>query len=403
MAKLDNTAFDAALKVYFTDEEVQDLSFRDHGAYGFIRKLTSFTGKTYEQPITIGAVGGRSATAGEAVNAKNPSTHKRFSIPMTRNYCFADIDGLTLASSKSDRGAFMPALTTEVASCFTQYANDQAMMMYGSGTGLRGVVSAVAGAVITLTEIKDARNFEVGMTLEWATTETGVTLASGSKVVAVDRGLGTITVDLISSIIATHFLFQLGDAPNNTGNKKLVGFDGWLPETVPATAFFGVPDRTVDVDRLGRTLYDGTVASDDEEEILVKGAAKLRANGGRPDIAFISENRMANLDRLLEGRGRYEKTTSADGKIGFSSIVVVSGGGEIRVIGDPWCPDDVGYMLTSRDWVLPSVGMAPRLLDDDNNRILRATDDDAYEVRVGGYQALSCSAPGHSARLKFVP
>jgi hypothetical protein len=50
-----------------------------------------------------------------------------------------------------------------------------------------------------------------------------------------------------------------------------------------------------------------------------------------------------------------------------------------------------------RTWKLYSLGAAPKMLELDGLPMLRITDDDAYEGRMGYYANLGCTAPGFNA------
>ncbi len=409
MAQLDLTSFDAALKKYYTDDQVKSLVYKNRPLLAMIPKSTRITGKSFEVPITIGAPGGRSQTFAQAIAAKQPSTHKRFSIPHRRNYALADIDGLTMEASIGDRGAFMEAATTEINLALEQVSNDAAWDLYRDGTGLRGVVLTNVAGLVTLNDAKDIHAFEVNMTLEYVLAGSGVGGAvvgapTTFLVTAVDRSAGTLTIFPAAGPLVGDFLFQLGDASNSGARPdKIMGLDGWLPDQttpVPATLFFGV-DRSVDPTRLAGVFYDAAGAGDDVEEALINGGEKLFTEGGSPTHVFAHPQRVAELDRILEGRGRYEKTQSADAEVGFEAIVVHTGGGTVMVMADPWCPLNEAFMLQLDTWKLVSLGTVPKILRHDGQRVLRVSTADAVEVRTGYYANTSCKAPGRNARIKL--
>ena len=406
MAALDNASFDAALKRFYTDKAVANTTYTNRPFLGMIPKKQDFSGKSYEVPITIGAIGGRSSDYASAVAAKSPSSHRRFTIKMARDYALADIDGLTIQSSMSDRGAFLKGVTSEIDGCLDQLSNNLANGLYRSGTGLRGVAGAPSGLDITLASPTDIHAFELGMTLEFVPSANGVTgaLAVGNpKVLGVNRSTGTLTLDNVFAIAAGDFLFQLGDA-DNSGSRgiKVIGLDGWLPDpsTVTATPFNGV-NRLDDITRLAGNFFDATVAGDNEEQALIKAGAQIFVEGGRPSHVFMHPTRVAALDRLLEQRGRYAKVQSTSADVGFDSIQVHTGGGVVDVMGDPWAPQDVGYMLQMDTWELVSIGSTPKLLSHDGNRLLRVGGADAVSVDTGYYANTSCNAPGRNGRIKF--
>ena len=56
-------------------------------------------------------------------------------------------------------------------------------------------------------------------------------------------------------------------------------------------------------------------------------------------------------------------------------------------------------MLSMSFWKLYSLGKCPKILDSDGLRMLRESNADAVEVRVGYYAQLGCRAPGFNATI----
>ena len=401
---LDLTSFDPLLKKYYTPKMVANMVFADRPLLGMLPKRT-ITGKSYEVPIRIGSTGGRSADFAQALASKNSSTQRRFSGSVVKNYSLADIDALTIDSSKGDRGAFMEALTSEIDMTFTSWSNDAAVDVYGNGTGLRGTITALTASSITVST-QDARKFFIGMRLEFVDSASGVTGALiGAplrvRVTSVDRSTGVVGIDadITASVTVNDFVFAAGDAANGGALKKMVGLDGWAPTgTITSATHFGV-DRTADPVFLAAVQYDGS----GDASILdtyIKAGAQLSINGGRADYIFANPLRIADMAVAMDGKAKFEKVKSSDsnlsGHLGYDAIVVHTAAGVLRLIGDPWCPYEKSYMMKMDTWELVSVGSFPRLLNTDGNRILRLATEDAYEVRVGGYTQLFCNAPGHN-------
>ena len=106
-----------------------------------------------------------------------------------------------------------------------------------------------------------------------------------------------------------------------------------------------------------------------------------------------------NLEKSLGSRVRYDELKARDVDVGFRSLAVQGPNGVINVIPDQNCQPDVAWMLQLDTWSLNSLGGAPHILDLDGNRILRKSDDDAYEGRVGFYGNVACNAPGFNVRI----
>ena len=114
-----------------------------------------------------------------------------------------------------------------------------AQSLYGDGTGAKGQ-SASNSSPITLVNINDITNFEVGMVIVAASSATGSIRSGSGAITAVDRDAGTITyTGTITSLTANDYLFTQGDAPNGGANVKVSGLPPDSSSAPAPTAFFG--------------------------------------------------------------------------------------------------------------------------------------------------------------------
>ena len=281
-----------------------------------------------------------------------------------------------------------------------------AVSMYGDGSGTIGTVNTTdpGGATFfTLSNAEHVTNFEVGMSIVFAPTSavgTGGLVGSAVSVTGINRDTGVITVGtaLHADVDAGDLVFQEGDYTAAGTRLKVTGLDGWLPAVAPTggDSFAGI-DRSVDATRLGGVRFDGS--SMPVEEALIEAASKVARDGGRPDTAFCDFKTYASLEKSLGARVRYATLNAPDIQIGFNGISIVGPAGEIKIVPDLNCNPDVIYLLQLDTWSLNSLGAAPQFLDLDDNKILRDAGADAYEVRLGYYAAMGCSAPGYNARV----
>lgn len=398
---LDLTNYAPALKQYYSDTRVENMVYKDHPFLAMLGKDEKFFGKNLPIPIIYGNPQGRSATFSKAKANKTNSQLKDFLLTRAKDYSLASIDNETAEASENDQGAFMKALTVEIDGAFQSATNSLAQSLFGNGSGRIGNIGAIAGDVITLADIEEVVYFEVGMELVFALTELGaLRSATSTTILAVDRDNGTVEVDAGSiaavGALVGDFIFVDGDQ-----GLKLKGLDSWLPATAPTAGdnHFGV-DRSADPTRLAGVRVDGSALP--IEEALIKGAARGNREGGRLDVCFISYARFEDLEKALGSKVQY-MVSQAFGRadIGFEGIAIKSNKGTINVIADPFCPSDVAYMLTMKTWKLYSLKKAIRILDLDGNRMLRESDADAVELRIGGYAQLGCNAPGFNVRIKL--
>lgn len=396
-ATLDMTSFDAALKEHYNGQRVKIMSYQDHDFLALVPKYTKFTGRNYPLPIQFATPQGRSVDIATAITNQKSGEYREFLLTRVHDYGVASIDNETMMASADDKGAFMKAATVEVDGILIALANSLSAALFGDGSGSIGVASAVAGSTITLANTEDIVHFEVGMTLVHAATATGALTAGVDVVAAVNRDTGVLTTVAAATTAVNEFIFVQGDAQNGGTAKKLSGLSAWLPATAPgATAFFGV-NRSLDATRLGGLRIDGSALT--IEEALIKGAHRVKREGGRASHAILNPEKVADLVNSLGSKVEYEKNQATDADIGFDVIRLRTPTGIVKVISDRDCPVNTCFMLQMDTWKLYSLGECPQMLDSDGNKWLRNATADSVQVRTGYYAQLGCTAPGYNARI----
>lgn len=398
---LDLSSFDAALKVHYTEDRIENMVYADNPLLAMVPKMESFGGKNLPIPIIHGNPQGRSATFATAQSNKTNSQIKDFVLTRAKDYSLASIDNETIDASKGNANAFMEAATTEIDGAIQAVTRSLAISMYGSGSGSIGQASANAtGTTLQLKDIEDVTNFEVGMELVFSTADGGGSVKSGSvTVTGVNRDTGAVTVDALNAIdtttgvAANDYVFVEGDY-----DAKISGLRAWVPDSAPGSAaFFGV-NRTADATRLGGIRYDGS--AEPIEEALISAASRVAREGGRPDYVFMSYAKFADLEKALGSKVQYvDQRVNAE--IGFRGILIHGPRGPIRVIPDQNCPSSRAFMLQMNTWKLYSLGKAPKILDSDGLKMLRDSAADSVEVRVGYYAQLGCRAPGFNCNIQL--
>ena len=411
MTALSTASFEAALKVHYTDLRVKNLVYRNNPWLAAIPKMEAFGGKMLPLPLQVGVPQGRSADFLVAQAAKTPGVYKDFQLERIRNYGLAAIENEVLEASVGNANAFMQAAASEIDGILRALTQDLAAGLYGNGTGQRGTVGAIAGNVITLSNPTDVVRFEVQMELIFQHTLGGassVFVAGQSKIIAVNRDLGTIELDGVpapwgpgpTALGVGDLIFQRGDEPlSPTDRKKVTGLSGWLPDVAPAIgdSFFQV-DRGTDPTRLAGIRYDGTAET--IEEALIGAGSLLFREGGRPDVIFMNPLSYSELIKSLGSKVVYDLMRSSDvADIFFEAVRVHLPSGSAMVVADPNCPSGRAYMLQMDTWKLYSLGMAPKILMTDGLRFLRENNADAVEVRAGYYAQMGSTAPGWNATI----
>jgi hypothetical protein len=106
--------------------------------------------------------------------------------------------------------------------------------------------------------------------------------------------------------------------------------------------------------------------------------------------------------KALGSKVIYDRVKSVDmPDIGFESVKLWGPKGPIQVIADIDQPQGWTNMLQTDTWSVDSLGAAPRILDLDSNQLLRVTNSDSYEIRIGYYAQFTCEAPGFNGTAQL--
>ncbi len=406
MTALDVTSAAAALKVYYSDQRITQLMYKDAPLWAMLPKYTDFYGDSYPLPLKVALSQGRSSTFASAQANKVPSNYQKFSLTRARDYSLASIDSESWMASEVNPGAFVKLATDIIDDALGSLKRALGWTIYGSGNGMLGKVAgstsitAADPAVITLDNAEDIVKFEVGQTLQARNTGTARVFASGvttALVVAVDRDAGTITTDVDNSGDTDTFTTDTSLNVVGDYNVKAVGLAGWIPSSTPAaTAFFGL-DRTIDPTRLAGVRVSGSAMPKDEA--FISAARRIGREGASPDYGFVSFADYASLEKTLGARVIYDNVEVAG--VGFRGIKISGPTRPITILPDKDAPANKAYLLTMDTWGYYSLKQPVQLLDLDGNRVLREGSADAYEVRVGTFGNCGCDHPGANAVLSF--
>jgi len=401
---LNLTSMNAALKELYDGQVVENLVYADNPFLALVPKKTDFGGKYKPVPIITGVSQGRSATFADAQTNQTAVSIQSFLLTRVSDYSIATIDNQTMLASRTDKMSFLEGAKLVVDGAFRSITNSLSSALFRSGTGSIGAIGSISSGVITLSNANDVVQFEVNQTLQANATDGGTPRAALGYVIAVNRSAGTVTVSATgiggaagspSGWAAADFLLVQGDV-----NAKVKGLAAWLPSTAPTTgdSFFGV-DRSQDVTRLAGIRYDGSAQS--IEESLIDSSSLLAREGGKPDVCITNFATYAALEKSLGSKVQYVDM-KGPAEIAFRGIMVNGANSMIKVFPDRNCQPNKGYLLQMNTWTLNSLGDAPQILRyGDGLEMLRVSNADAGEVRIGYYANLATNAPGWNANVTF--
>ena len=407
---LDVGSVTEALKEHYKPLRVQNMVYQDNPLLAMMPKYTKFGGENMPIPLIYANPQRRSAdfTIGKGIN--DTSALRQFVLTRVKDYSFASITGESIKATERDTDAFLRYASMEIDGALHSLTRSLAISMYRDGSGSLATVSGqdAAGtdpggssATIYVANAEDITNFEVGMAIQFYADSSGK--PSGSA-----RAGGAYTISAIDRSASNPFITFSGNVnvavangdhlvQNGDLDAKVSGLEAWCPTNAPGSGLFFNVNRTADATRLGGNRFDGSALP--IEEALIGAAAQVAREGGRPDHCFVDFKTFSNLEKALGSKVVYSEAKARDVDIGFSAISLRGPRGSIQIIPDQNCQQDVAWMLQMDTWSLNTLGEAPMFLDLDNNRMLRESDADAYEVRLGYYGNVACNAPGYNCRV----
>jgi hypothetical protein len=409
----DQAAANTISKELYTPKDIETLCF-ESPLVGMMPKWTEGGGIQYVGAINNALLTSVSSQDTIAFTTGSPSVYQRWQCSWKQNYASANISGMAIDMTRTDKGAMVDAITREMDNGYKALGCALGRTIYGTGTGVIGTVNGVAatttnvtGDTIKLSNTSQAIQFQVGQVVNSGTVAGNVaTPRSGSvTLVAVDLIAGILVANVawatgISGFNVTDSLFNQGDA-----NNYFPGMAGWLPNAAnrpTATDSFNGVNRYSDPVRLAGVYYSGNSAP--MEETLTNAVILTVKFGGKPTKCFLNPQDYANLIKGLTGRVQYvTETAFENAQIGFAGVKISTPGGEITLIQDSYCPQGTAYLLNLDEWVMPSMGPVPKNLTEETTGLIWIPQltSNAFISQLG-YRATSyCAAPGHQCVISF--
>lgn len=380
--------------------------------------------KYFPIPALYDGGAGRSANFGNAQQYQTAPQTIEFQVTRVPNYSLATLTGDFLRASAASIGAFMPGAELNVKSAFMVLGNDYAFSLFGDGSGTRGTYGlgsgSIASGVIQLDNLGMVYQFSVGMALVSFSisgqTPTQSTSAALGYVIAVDTGLGQVTVSATQGGAAGTptnwsasfpYLAQAGDVNfisnglSSANMLKWAGFAAWIPSVAPggSDSFYTV-NRSISPTKLAGLRFNGS--SESIQDALIDSVNQLAANGtecGDPDFIFINPVSYQTLVKQLTSQGVYQMVKAKineDVSISFKALVLPTANGEIAILQDKNCPSQTAYIITLKTWKIRSNGKICQFLTYPgfyDQLGIPVPGSDAIQLQIGGYSNVTCNSP----------
>ena len=411
MTAISVSSLDNATQELWPERDVQWEFFTNAPFLGEVQK-SQITEDTWHHQIPYTTGTGVSNTFAKAQENEGPARYAEFSMSTIEEYATFKITGKALRLIERNSKSEIRKIRQNGDRVLTLLKNKIAASMFGNGGGSVGVIESGSGTS-TLTLEVGAQMKVLARDIQVVSDDTDGTPSGATDdgeavtLTGVDREARQITQ---AGTWNANGNFATGDNIFIEGclGGYMTGAFGWIPATAPSSGenFKGV-DRSVDPLILAGLRLVATAAEHGTiENALIDCVSRLEDYGSFPKSVYMNPVDVGKFSRELGTRVVHERRPAIDsnGKeiatIGYKGIKIVgAGGGDVVVMGDPWCPRDVALITDPRDWTLYSIGPWVGWLKHDGREIFTVYNADQIEGRFGGYMNLVPTNPIRTARV----
>lgn len=379
-ATLAYTDVDDALRVMYADNDI-DQALRAHPHLAMVARDETFADPTLRIPVKVVNPLGVATTL--SVAQTNAAAGIPYAFNLTRVSLFAapKIAGeLVEAAKVGGAEKFLRQAANIIDGAKDSVTQAMGASGYRSSGGALARNSSGTSSPITLTYPEDTFPLEVGMVIAASANADMSSARSGTgTITAINRDTGAVTFSgTITDLAATDYIAVSGQT------AVASGLGAWAPASAPAsTAFFGV-DRTVNDRLAGRRVDCSTCAV---EETFARVNAVVTTLPIQPDVFFINPQDLANFETALSSQRSIVNSRKYD--MGFEALTAYG----VKIISDGDCPRGTAFGVPLDHWKLYSLDAAPKVLNADGNMMLRISNADDYEARVGARYNFGSDAP----------
>lgn len=363
----------------YSDQQVADISMRDHPSYMRIAKRQGLGGQDFVYAVTTGDPQGVANTFTAAQTADETLKGEQFVCTDVQKYAYMTIDGPSMLRNQANMGKIIDLVTRTIDGGLRTVGSDIAFDLFRDGNGKIGRRASISGNIVTLDNANDVDKFKRGMTLIASANADGSTPRTGSaKVVKLDRANKKVTLDDASTILLfadNDYLFRLGAAQNS-----IQGMGACTPLAAPTSGvLFRNVERTNDIEALAGTRIDDPTRF--PEEMIGDLAVQLSLIGKRIDRATVYPTVFQSMVKRLGAKVTY-MTPGGTGNIGFQELMLHAAGYAVPVTSDPDIVPTELRVWDESAHALVYLGASIVHLIRDDGQVRRAmTDSDGFAVR----------------------
>lgn len=397
------TAVNNYMKEYYENfDAVEAVYSKKHKLLSMIEKK-SVVGNPMKIPMLITDGAGVSGNLVSASASAAGVTPQAFFVQPGDFVSVVPLDYKVMEAAESP-GSFVEYVDMNIQAKLGGLGRLHSRFLFGNGGGSIGQRASISTNTITLQNPEDTINFWPGMVLR-ASAGDGASGAhtqrvGSTAVQSVNRESGTVTVVSAAAITGfanADYLFVDGlFAGDQSQISVMKGLAAWFTTTAATDTLWTVA-RTNYPELSGYRNPNAATAGGVVDRMRALATIGDRTYGATPSIGVLYSEQWEVASKTLQNQGyRPIEVGETETMAGYKKLAIIGQYGEVSLIAEPFCPQNVGYMLDMSTLQLPHLG--DKLVHfakspDGQNMYVPSTTTVGYDIRIVSYPNLACNAP----------
>lgn len=287
-----------------------------------------------------GGIGSRAELA--ALPSAGKQKWRRAEYDLKYHYARVQVSGPSIQRTKSERGAFLQALKSELDMIRNDLQLDQARQYYGDGTGVIATVASVSTVTVTLSSAEAIVKgyLHPGIVIDLGAPATPTDILNGVEVLDVDADGPTITVaSSAAGASAADVIVRHGNVSDTTVIESNDEIDSGLMRLLSDDPVGGINPATTGYGFWQSVVTDVSGSPDIVLDDLMIMSNQLANAGGKNLVVMTSQGLVRRLFSSEDFKDAVRFVNSTTLKGGFEQLSFAAGNGPMTINSDrlhPW-------------------------------------------------------------------
>lgn len=319
-------------------------------------------------------------------------------VPVKYHYGQIEVSGPSIRAMKSDEGAFVRQVESEMKGVTNDLKRDINRQLFGTSDGvIASFINAGSSTTVwvfnTATPQSAIRQLEVGMVVDMGTGTPWTSKATGTTITANSGTSITVSPAASGAPADGDSVVRSGSGGSGAAQKEFTGLQSIVDST---GALFNVDPSTTPLWKSTELSNSGTARPFTENLAAQAVDAVDIASGETPNLLITSDGVRRSYAAQLQTQKRFNDTLTLKG--GFAAVSVAAGDTNLAMTWDRDCPDTIAFLL-STDHLTKHEMSNWEWMDEDGAVLRKVPNIDSYEATLFSYAELTTDARHTHAKI----